>query len=139
MKTKSVHFHVLRNSSFAANATIMTFEIERLNVGGGMNFKSGIFTVPVSGTYHFEFSGLKSDDNACLSVSLEVNRKNVHFSYVGNSTQPIFMPISFSSSLQLKVGDKVNLFKGVCGSLRDSNNYFTHFSGWLVEEDLVLV
>jgi len=117
----------------------MTFEMERLNVGGGMNFKSGIFTVPVSGTYHFEFSGLKSDDNVSLAVSLEVNGKNVHYAFIGNSTKPIFMPISLSSSLHLKVGDKVNLFKGGNGHLRDNQNYFTHFSGWLVEEDLVLV
>ncbi len=82
----------------------MTFEIERLNVGGGMNFKSGIFTVPVSGLYHFEFSGLKSDDNVSwLAVSLEVNGKNVHYTFIGNSTKPMCMPISFSSSLQLKV------------------------------------
>lgn len=137
VKTKSVHFHILRNTSFSANQTIVPFEIERFNVGGAMDLKSGIFTAPLSGTYYFQFNGLKYGDNPCLGVYLDLNAGHVHYSFIGNAS--FFLPISFGPSLQLKVGDKVKVRKGNCGALHDNRGQFTHFSGWLVEEDLALV
>jgi len=35
----------------------MIFDIEQLNLGGGMNVGSGVFTVPKSGIYTFYFQG----------------------------------------------------------------------------------
>jgi len=35
----------------------MTFENEYLNMGGGMNLTSGVFTVPKDGIYTFSFKG----------------------------------------------------------------------------------
>jgi len=44
-----------------------------------------------------------------------------------------------SASLRLKTGDQVRLFKRE-GALNDYiGNHYTHFTGWLVEEDLELV
>jgi len=43
-----------------------------------------------------------------------------------------------SASLRLKTGDQVRLFK-TTGTLNDEGGLFTHFSGSLIEEDLVLM
>jgi len=42
-----------------------------------------------------------------------------------------------TASFKMKVGDKVNLYKAHNnGVLYDDPNHYTHFTGWLVEEDL---
>jgi len=45
---------------------------------------------------------------------------------------------SINATLRLKAGDRVNVFKE-SGQLHDDGNHSTHFTGWLVEEDLVLI
>jgi len=45
--------------------------------------------------------------------------------------------VSLAASLRLKAGDRVNLFNTGDGILYDNADHYTHFTGWLVEEDLV--
>jgi len=98
---------------------------------------SGIFTVPVPGIYHFDFSAVKNYASKYLDIYLQVNGANVGFA---NSDQPknteSLDVVSLSASLQLAAGDKVRLFNSG-GTLYDSRKHYTHFSGWLVEEDLM--
>lgn len=97
-----------------------------------MDLASGVFTVPVNGTYHFDFSGLTYND--LVYIDLMVNGE-----LVGRSFQSLknHLSVTLSASLQLKVGDRVNLFKHHPGILYDAGGeQFTHFSGWLVEEFL---
>jgi C1q-related factor len=48
VKSSPVYFYVQRNASYSLNGTTIPFNIERLNVGGGMNITSGIFTAPAA-------------------------------------------------------------------------------------------
>jgi len=139
IKTKSIHFYVTRVSSFNETNAVVPFELSRLNEGGAMNLTSGIFTAPVPGIYHFEFSGLKSGISKTLSVYLQVNGQitGVAYTEVTAATREIQNRISLSVSLRLNAGNRVNLLKASSNVLSDDGNHHTHFSGWLVEEDLI--
>lgn len=135
VKTKGVHFYVQRNTSFKMANTVIPFEVGVLNIGDAMNVKSGIFTAPVSGVYHFEFTGTKDKSDKQLDVQLEVN-SNIHVGEAhGSGAVKSTSNLYITASLRLKKGDRVNLYKAG-GVLYDSTVHYTHFTGWLVEEDL---
>lgn len=135
MKTRTVHFYVQRNSSFTENSTI-PFQLERLNEGGAMDTATGIFRAPVDGTYHFEYCGGSfTASNSSLVIYLQVNGVNVGIAF---SSSANYGHSSINASLRLKAGDRVNVFKE-SGQLYDDGNHSTHFTGRLVEEDLVLI
>ncbi len=101
-----------------------------------MNFATGVFTVPVNGIYHFEFSGLKDPDAApYLYLQLQLNGIPIGSSYAPYIENNWVGLSTISASLRLKTGDQVSLVKDI-GVLRDDDNHYTHFTGWLVEEDL---
>lgn len=78
---------------------------------------------------------MKYGDNSELYIYLQVNGIDTGRSYA--TSLPNFLGVSgISASLQLKTSDHVRLFK-TTGALHDNVQY-TFFSGWLVEEDLVL-
>ena len=126
-------------SVYTTNGTagMVTFEKEVLNIGGAMDISTGFFTVPLNGIYHFQFNALKS--NAWIAeslVHLVVNGKQVSESYAeGRNAYTAHSGIS--ASLQLNAGDKVGLEKHYVG-LEDYYYRYTHFTGWLVEEDIQL-
>lgn len=131
VKSSSIHFTVQRKTDFNLTNVVLPFEYELLNVGNAMNLVSGVFTAPVDGIYHFEFSGMKdSESPAQIYVSLQVNGVTIGTSYASNLNYHLFLS-GINASTRLKRGDEVRLYK-TTGILND-NSHFTHFSGWLVE------
>ncbi len=48
---------------------MITFDVENVNVGDAMNFTSGVFTVPVTGTYFFTFTAsTQKEPGWCFSI-----------------------------------------------------------------------
>lgn len=136
LKTKNIHFYVQRNTPFGKKG-IISFEIERLNVGGAMNLRSGVFTAPLNGTYHFQFSGVKSHGFTALYVTLQVNDADVGRAFSNTETRNTYTTASTFNSLKLKEGDRVNLWMNA-GQLHDTGGeHFTDFTGWLVDEDFI--
>jgi len=108
-------------------------------VGDAIDTKSGIFTAPLPGIYHFGFSCLMHGKSSYLVVYLQLNGKTVGLA-TSNTEQyggKAFLTISLHASLKLKKGDRINMYKHL-GTLHDHGEHFTHFFGWLVEEDLTL-
>ena len=76
VKTKTVHFNMQRKTPFITIGVI-PFELSPLNEGQAMNLATGIFSVPVPGIYHFEFSGVKYATENQAGVKLQINGENV--------------------------------------------------------------
>jgi len=120
---------------------VIPFDIERLNVGEAMNLVAGTFSAPVDGIYHFEFSGLRDTTSETdILVYLQVNGVNIAACYSSYLPYTFFGGLSsINASLRLRTGDQVRLYK-TAGALFDGLAYgYTQFTGWLVEEDIILV
>jgi len=138
VKTESIHFYVQRNTSFSTTNAVLPFELSHLNEGGAMDLVSGIFTAPVPGIYHFQFSALKASTATALWVYLQLNGVNVGICETSEPGTGTYDGVSLSASFRLKANDRVNLYNyGSGGMLYDDHNHDTHFTGWLVEEDLM--
>jgi hypothetical protein len=136
VKSSPVYFHVQRNSTYNSVNTNIPFQIESLNVGGGMNLTSGIFTAPKSGIYFFSFSGLKDSSVVNLSVDLNLNSNLVTPASTWTNSTGSFT-LTLSSTLQLKSGDQISL-RLVFGQLWDNQYSYTNFNGMLLQEEIVL-
>ncbi len=135
MKTDTVHFYVQRTSDFVENG-IIPFEVERLNEGQAMDLVRGVFTTPVPGIYHFAFSCIKHANFPYMDISLQLNGEKIGRATFNTEEGRSFSTVTLHASLKLKKGDQISLFKNF-GTIRDVD-HLTHFSGWLVEEELSL-
>ncbi len=111
-----------------------------------MNLTSGIFTAPRTGTYFFSFTGLAqfptSSSLVHLGVSLKLNDNSMGLAWVedANTVYSQDSPLILQSTLNLKKGDAVwveiaHVTTGV--SLIDNGSHHTHFTGFVLEEEIV--
>ena len=106
-----------------------------------MNAASGIFTAPKTGIYFFSFSGLGSSKSATFP-QLYLNGILIGSGWadnIGSSDGADDIPtFTLQSTVQLNAGDQISLKldSGGTGFLWDDGNHYTHFTGWLLQEDL---
>ncbi len=103
-----------------------------------MDLESGTFTAPVPGIYHFQLSAVRYGGfSTYLDVYLRINGKEVGRA---DTDQPATAldGISMSASFRLAANDRVDLYNNYNGGLYDDPSHFTHFTGWLIEEDLLM-
>ena len=120
----------------------MPFEKEYLNLGGGMNLASGVFTAPKAGTYAFFFKGdgyEKGSGYAGLGdASLQRNGANIAFGHSGiiGATDG-YSTLSVHATLKLNKGDKITVNHNG-GTIYSDSSFDIHYTGFLLDEDLVI-
>ncbi|XP_046459310.1 uncharacterized protein LOC124205831 [Daphnia pulex] len=146
VKSVPVHFYVQRTSNFNTTNIPIPFDLALVNKGNAMDLTSGIFTAPRQGTYYFSFTGLAqfsaSSYTLALQVALNLNGGIIGKGHVDMSSTATtrWNQLTLQSTLSLKSGDQVwvditSASSGV--ALHDNGNHYTHFTGFVLEEDIV--
>ena len=114
---------------------MITFNLELVNIGKAMEASTGVFTAPKSGIYQFSFTiGKYGYVTSELYVHLRKNSKKIGTSV---SNGGFYSGVSsFQSIITLKKGDRVDLYKEK-GRIQDDYPKCNHFSGMLLDQDLV--
>ncbi|XP_046645607.1 uncharacterized protein LOC124336048 isoform X4 [Daphnia pulicaria] len=148
VKSAPVHFYVQRKSHFKTKLTPIPFDLAVVNEGNAMNLTSGKFTAPRPGTYFFSFAGvahLQSSSSSSSTVffycHLYLNGNLIGSSFVRENYGPVnqLSPLTVQLTLNLKKGDQVWMqidYSGSSSTLYDSVNYYTHFTGFMLEEEI---
>lgn len=137
------YFYVKKDTDFSAMDIPIPYEIEVVNTGNAMHKSTGIFTAPRNGTYFFSFNGLAIFPPLAskLGASLYFNGTPIGMSFTRDASpsEDQIIPVTLQSTLKLKAGDKIwvqitYLSKGV--ALFDDSDNQTHFTGFLLQEDI---
>ncbi len=111
-----------------------------------MNLTSAIFTAPRPGIYFFSFTGMvsfpASSSLLLFGVGLYLNGSLIGSGRAedANTVADQLSPLTFQSTLKLKKGDQVwaEIYLQASGAyLSDSYNHYNHFTGFMLEEDIV--
>ncbi|XP_028450821.1 complement C1q-like protein 4 [Perca flavescens] len=101
------------------------------NIGNAYNSNTGVFTAPVRGAYHFEWTITAYGDNSHASgASLVKNTEYVFLAWENQSAN--YMSASNGATLLLEVGDVVFVRLRADSKAYDDGNHVTTFSGHLL-------
>lgn len=142
VKSMPIYFYVQKSTSFNQANTPVPFEVVQLNIGNAMNIASGIFTAPRTGIYFFSLSGVGTipSPGGNLDVGIALNGAVVGRGEANDYTgKTEWETYSLQLTLKLQAGDLISvqitsITTGVV--LQDNSAHFTHFNGWLMQEEL---
>ena len=144
VQSAPVYFYVQRSSNFASLSTPIPFQLARVNEGNAMDLTSGKFSAPRPWIYFFSFTGqtgFPGGSSAGLGFALYLNGGLIAFNeneeantFAHQNTQ-----VTLQSTLHLNKGDQVWMqitWMSSGGYLMDAG-YFTHFTGFMLKEEIV--
>ena len=110
-----------------------------------MDLTSGKFTAPRPGIYFFSFTGMAKMPayihRVHLGVALYLNGGQIGIGDVLETNTPgQYSPLTLQSTLNLKSGDQVWLeifYQSTEAYLYDDGYHYTHFTGFMLEEEIV--
>jgi len=136
IKSSPVYFDVQRNAVYSTVKTTIPYNVQRLNTGNAFNLNTGIFSAPKAGRYFFTLSGISqtASTRVYLYVKSGVTQTDIASSFSIDKLDTY----ALQSTLDLKAGDEVSSYLGE-GSVGDGGYTNMHFTGLLLEQDLVLI
>ena len=135
---KKVIFSAVRDTGNVAKGTIITYNKLVTNVGNAMNVNDGRFTAPISGIYHFSFSGVTDKSDNYISIGVLKNDVWEFEIYDSNDSgnYNTHENLSYSWMMVLRENDRVHLrvIRNAKG-FSVSRNSPIWFNGFLLKQE----
>jgi len=128
-----VIFSTVRTRNNVGKNHFITYNSNVANIGGGMNYRSGIFTVPVSGLYSFSVSLTTSPGNHLTFIHVYKNDR-YKFRLTDHSTRGTHDNFSYNWMMDLSRGDRIRL-KAWDNELWVGEGEYVWFNGQLLKAD----
>ena len=113
---------------------VLTYDEEIINIGRGMDIRSGEFKAPEEGFYSFSFTGTGYDGDAKLETSVNVVKNGAllfDFDDFKSSGSNQMRVLSGQWMTKLNKGDTIHLSVDY-GYLTTDNEQKIHFSGQMI-------
>jgi len=134
IQSNQIAFSVDNNGATSPVAGTVTYNVTRLNRGNAMNASTGEFTAPVTGVYHFTFSGIVQETVSAnyheIQLRVNGNWSTASAGIRGWTYGNAYLPIGFAGTIDLNQGDIVTVFVSQNSGLHGNNA--SNFSGFLV-------
>jgi len=135
-------FFAYRDSSVGEGLTgYIVFNNSRYNKGGHFNTSTGKFTAPVSGLYHFNFTGFGCDSsasplatNTAVWVDLynDTDAQILARTYQLSQSSTTYPSLNFSQVAYIDANDVISIFVNNQYVYSDTSDIYLTFSGYLV-------
>ena len=134
--SEPVHFNAQRTSNYDKSGSVITNDSVALNVGGGMNIATGVFTAPKSRNYQLMFIGRNyGEANTHVDLRLNGGQKVLTRSFNHRGQESNGGPNSIQMIVNLKQGDRVDAFLATGKLLDNADHKYTQFSCvWLSQK-----
>jgi len=136
-----IYFYAQMRNTFRETGRRVPFDRILVNKGNGLSpSNQGVFTAPRAGIYHFTFKGYNWGEGLSALHPKRLVIEMHHNGIVVGGTSTLVGLLHVHATLKLKAGDRVYIFKSSGGDLyTDLRTPDTHFSGWLMEEDVLII
>ncbi|CAC5423922.1 C1QL [Mytilus coruscus] len=131
LKRRPTFFESLKTSQTLSNIKdIVKFDDAKINIGGGYDSTTGIFTVPWNGIYIFSCTIM---GNAGGAVHFQLN-KNDQLYTAGFVAKSNYGAQTVNSFAEFRTGDKVYVKHRSSASESVRESHFSTFSGYLLSK-----
>ena len=124
------------DSMLAPNVgTTLVFGIETLDIGGGYDQSTGIYTVQLNGTYTFTWK-ITGYANGIVGTALMINNTPKHYMWTESTASTTYPTTTATVVTDVNVGDKVYIkvsYKTGTPWINSDTGGYTTFVGWMLQ------
>jgi hypothetical protein len=130
IKNRNSAFHAYVNNAVGPNQRIV-YDVVVCNIGGNYNNTTGVFTVPMDGTYMFTANGFAVYQNTSY-VMFSIRKNNNSVSYGHGYFASHAAGSSASYIAELVSGDEIDVIIPSAGYASLNGGQGTHFNGHMI-------
>lgn len=129
MSLVKIYFDAYKKTGFSSVNSVIPYDDIAVNLGNGLDVKSGIFTAPVDGDYLLMFTALKNVESTYLRFLMKKNATTTVAATYAYSENKVATPMKMSSIQSLKKGETISVVLSTGSSSDFDNEFHTQFIG----------